>query len=113
LTGLVKTIDKQLQETRAIGTRSLGVYVIFCNNDPKMKERLESLITKEEWKQVVICTHDPKTPSKYQVAEEADLTVVVYENRRVSANFPLRKGALDDNKVKEIRNALTRVLPRK
>jgi hypothetical protein len=117
LTSLVKAIDRQLDETSArLGKRPdrLGVFVIFCNDDAKMNERLKDLAARERLRHVVLCTHNSAGPRRYQVAREADLTVVVYDpNEEVTANFPLRKGVLDEKKGKDILQAITRALPKR
>jgi hypothetical protein len=116
LTGLVKEIDRQLDATsaRGLGANKLGVFVVFCNDDAGLGQRLRDLIAKEGLKQVVLCTHNAAGPTRYRVAKEADLTVVIFEDRaRVAANFPLRKGDLDEARSQAIIKALTQVLPKK
>ena len=115
LTSLVKTIDRQLDEAsaRQPGSGTKGVFVIFCNDDAAMQQKLQALIGKEKLKQVVLCFGTSEGPAKYEVAEEAGLTVAIYENRVVKANFALRKGELNKDRTKEIIKALTQVLPRK
>ena len=114
MTSLVKTLDKQLDEmaTRP-GHDRPGVWVIFCNDDAGMQQKLKDLIAKEGVKQVVLSTHGAAGPKRYAVAPEADVTVVIYNNKKVTANFPLKKGGLGKDKAREITKALTQVLPRK
>jgi hypothetical protein len=51
---------------------------------------------------------------RYQVVREADLTAVVYDpNETVTANFPLKKGDLDEKKAKAILGAITQALSRR
>jgi hypothetical protein len=55
-------------------------------------------------------------PPDYAVAGEADVTVVVYSparrgEQRVTANFALRKGELNDAKIDDIVKAVAAVLP--
>jgi len=117
LTGLVKTIDRQLDETsarRPKGADRLGVFVIFCNDDPRMSDRLKELAAREGLKHVVLCTHNSAGPRRYNVARGADLTAVVYDpNETVTANFPLLKGELDEKKSKAVLQAITQALPRR
>jgi DNA-binding LacI/PurR family transcriptional regulator len=115
LTGLVKQIEKQMAETlaRAADANKLGVFIIFCNDDAGLKGQLEDLIAKKRLKQVVLCATNAEGPPRYRVAKEADFTVVIYEDKKVTANFALKKGALDKDKSKEIVKALTQVLPKK
>lgn len=116
LTGLVKRIDKQLDETMARQKRTakLGVFVIFCTDDANgMQPKLKELSAKEGLKQVVLCTFAAEGPRRYKVAKEAAFTVAVYKNHEdVSANFALKKGALDKDKADAIVKAVTTVLPK-
>lgn len=114
LTSLVKTIDRQLQESSArhrTGNK-LGVFVVFCSDDPALRPQLQTLIAKEGLKHIVLSTHNAAGPPKYRVAREAELTLVVYEHRdRVAANFVLDAEELTADRTKDIMKALTRVLP--
>ena len=116
LTSLVKTIDKQLGESSARhkGPNKLGVFVVFCSDDANLKQQLQNLIAKEGIKHVVlsISTQNAQGPPRYRIAREADLTVVVYQNRRrVAANFVVDSEDLTADRTKEIMEALKKVLP--
>ena len=95
LTSLVKQLDEQLEgrPSHPNGEGKLGVFVIFCSDDPRLGQQLKDLLAKEKLKNVVLCTTTPTGPPRYRVAKEADLTAAVYnDNRRVTANFALAKG---------------------
>jgi hypothetical protein len=116
LTGLVKKIDKQLEEASPYhkSSNKLGVFVVFCTDDAGFPRRLPDLIAKDQLKQIVLSSTNAAGPPKYRVAKEADLTIVIYANRNsVVANFALRKGELDENRTEAILKALTQVLPKK
>lgn len=114
LTGLVKRIDRRLDGPNALrrGASKLGVFVVVCNDDAGLQERLQALADKEQLKHVVLCAHKSGGPPRYRVAPEADLTVVIYkDSERVAANFPLKKGDLTEDRAAEVLRALTRALP--
>lgn len=52
---------------------------------------------------------DPVGPPSYRLADDADLTVVLFENKKVIANFAFRAGELDDAAVKRVADQLTRL----
>ena len=52
---------------------------------------------------------DPVGPPSYKLADEADVTVVLFENKKVVANFAFRAGELDDAAVKRVAEQLTRL----
>jgi hypothetical protein len=114
LTSLVKTIDKQLEKSSAglkKGVGKLGVFVIFLNEDPGLKTQLQDLIARESVKRVVLTTHKAQAPSRYRIAREAELTVVIYRHDNdVIANFVLDAEELAE-RSDDIMKALRKVLP--
>jgi hypothetical protein len=52
---------------------------------------------------------DPVGPPSYKLADDSDVTVVVFENRKVLANFAFRKGQLDAASVKKVAAELARL----
>jgi hypothetical protein len=52
---------------------------------------------------------DPVGPPSYKLAENADVTVVVFTQRKVVANFAFRQGELDESAVKRIADELSRL----
>jgi hypothetical protein len=116
LTGLVKKIDQKINEAagKYTGGRQLGTYIIF-NQADGLADQLRSMAKTEDLKRVSLCI--AAVPPKYEVANEAALTVVIYNPARrnqqaVTANFALRKGELDESKIDDIVEALTKVLPK-
>lgn len=115
MTSLVKKIDQRLDAAARKGARSPGVYVIFVDNAGGLDRQLRELAEKETLKRVSLCIGPP--PGDYEVAREAEVTVVIYRVGRrrrepVTANFALRKGELDEAKADAIVKALSDVLPR-
>jgi len=52
---------------------------------------------------------DPVGPPSYKLAQDADITVVLFVERKVVANFAFRQGELDDTAVKRISEELSRL----
>jgi hypothetical protein len=52
---------------------------------------------------------DPVGPPSYKLADDADVTVIVFENRKVRANFAYRKGELNDAAVKTVSEHFARL----
>jgi hypothetical protein len=113
LTSLVKKIDERM--LAAVKTpRQPGAYVLFMNNGNGLDQRLRRLAEAEAIQRVALGIGVP--PKDYEVANAADLTVVVYSperrgEQRVTANFALRKGELNDAKIDAIVKAIADVLP--
>ena len=115
MTSLVKKIDQRMDAAAGKTPRSLGAYVIFVSNADGLDRRLREMAEKEPLKRVSLSIGAP--PKNYEVADEADVTVVVYNPGRrsqqsVTANFALRKGELDEAKIDAIAKALSDVLPK-
>jgi hypothetical protein len=118
LTGLVKKIDQAVEEAsakRPANSRGLGVFVVFDGNSDGLDKRLLGMAEKEGLKRVNLCIGDP--PDDYELAGEADVTVVIYTvgrrpQQKVTANFALRKGELDEATADAILKALSDVLPK-
>jgi hypothetical protein len=114
LTSLVKKIDQRMQAAVGKTPRQLGAYVMFLQDSDGLDQRLRGLAEKEAIRRVALGVGAP--PKDYEVANEADVTVVVYSPERrgrqqVTANFALRKGELNDGKADEIVKAIAAVLP--
>ena len=52
---------------------------------------------------------DADGPPAYKLARDADVTVLLFVNRKVVANFAFRAGELTDAKVEEVAKALPRL----
>lgn len=95
--------------------RTLGVYVIFDGTTASLAEQLRGMAEKEALKRVSLCVGAP--PKDYEIAKEADMTVVIYSagrrtQQKVAANFAIRKGELDEAKADAIIKVLSEVLPK-
>lgn len=114
MASLVKKIDKHMQATVGQTQRPLGAYVMFMNDSKELDQRLRAWAEKDGIQRVPFGIGAP--PADYAIANEADVTVVVYNperrgRQRVMANFALRKGELTDAKADEIVRAVSAVLP--
>ena len=116
MTGLVKKIDEKMIEAagKHPGGQKLGAYVIF-GDSTGLADQLRGLGKKQDLKGVSLCIG--AVPPRYELNQDADLTVVIYNPARrnqqtVQANFALRKGELDETQRDAIVAALTKVLPK-
>ena len=50
-------------------------------------------------------------PPSYRLSRDADVTVLLYVNRKVVANFAFREGELDESRVADVLKALPEILP--
>jgi hypothetical protein len=107
LTSLVKKVDEATAKHKA---DRMGSFVVFCTDDQSMKKKLEDLIKKENIKQTVLTIDTPAGPDGYDVAKEADVTVVLYVQKTVKVNRAYGKGQFTEKDVTRILAHLPEIL---
>jgi hypothetical protein len=111
LTSLVKKIDEATEKN---SKAHMGSFVVFCNDDEKMEEKLKALAKKEGLKKTVLTLVDRKAgPPGYKLHPDADVTVVLYNNRKTRAEFAYKKGEFKDKDVEAVLGDLSKILPSK
>ena len=89
----------------------MGSFVVFMSEDEKLGDSLKKLAEKESIKQTVFTIDNPAGPKAYNVAKEADVTVVLYNNRKVMANYAFKKGELNAAAIEKILADVPKILP--
>jgi isopentenyl diphosphate isomerase/L-lactate dehydrogenase-like FMN-dependent dehydrogenase len=101
LTSLVKKIDAINADNPKIGS-----FVVFMSDEEKLADNIKDLAKNAGLKKTVLTLDNPTGPQAYKIAKDADVTVVLYNNRNVKANFAFRKGELNDAAVEKIISAV-------
>src|SRR5262245_52604893 len=97
LTSLVKKLDS---ETAKHADCSMGSFIVFCAGESdKLETQLKDLAKKEDLKKIVLTIDNPAGPANYEVAKDADVTVVLYTKGNVKANHSFKKGELNDKAI--------------
>jgi hypothetical protein len=114
LTSLVKKIDQTVHEASAKrpGGQNLGTFLIIGDAAGRA-DQLHEMAKKEVLHRVTLCIG--AAPPRYEVSNEAEVTVVIYTvgrpgRQEVVANFALRQGELNKTKCDAIVAALSKVL---
>lgn len=110
LTSLVKKIDEATDKNR--GCR-MGSFVVFCSDEEGLKKKLEDLADKENLKHTVLTIDNPAGPEGYDIAKDADVTVLLYVGQKVKVNHAYKKGDLTDREAARIVSELPKILPEK
>lgn len=110
LTGLVKQIDKATAKNEKA---EMGSFVVFLNDEEALKEKLEKLAAKEKIQHTILTIDNPAGPTKYRIAKDADVTIVLYVKGVVKANHAFRKGELKGADVDKVLADLVTILPAK
>jgi hypothetical protein len=107
LTSLVKKID---EETAKNSSAKMGSFVVFCNDSPDLEKQLKDLAEQQKLTKLILSIDNPAGPKGYEVAKDADVTIVFYNKRKVEANFVYRKGELKEEDVSKIVADLPKIL---
>jgi hypothetical protein len=109
LTKLIKAIDA---ETLKNGKAEMVSFVVFLSNDEKLGEQLKKVAEKEGIKKTILSIDNPSGPEDYNVAKDADVTVVLYRDFTVAANHAFRKGQLDEKAIAQVVSSVPKILPK-
>jgi len=110
LTSLVKKIDAATAKNSSC---KMGSFIVFCSDEEGLEAKLKALAGKEKLDHIVLTIDNPQGPPKYKVAKDADVTVVLYEARKVKANYAFKKGELGDSDIEKIVADVSKIIPEK
>jgi hypothetical protein len=110
LTSLVKKID---EATAKNSDARMASWVVFCNDDEGLEKKLKDFIDKEKIKKTVLAIGDNAGPEDYNIAKDADVTVLLYVKKTVKVNYSFKKGQMTDKDVDKILADLSKILPDK
>jgi hypothetical protein len=108
LISLLKQIDAV---TAAHQDCKMGSFVVFLSDDPGLPATLKQIAEQEHVRTTILCTGTPAGPVKYQIAGDADVTVILYTHHTVKANYAFRKGELTESTAAAIPMDLGQILP--
>ena len=110
LTSLVKKIDEATDKNHDC---RMGSFVVFCSDEEGLKNKLEKLADKQKLKRTILTIDNPAGPEGYDIAKDADVTVLLYTKQKVKVNHVYKKGELTEREVKRILSELPKILPEK
>ena len=110
LTSLVKKIDEATAKNK---TARMGSFVVFLNDNEKLEGQLKDLAKKEKINNCVLTIDNSAGPNGYDIAKEADVTVVLYSKKNVKVNYAFKKGELKDGDIEKIVADVQKILPEK
>lgn len=107
---LVKLIAKLEARMAADGGRELGCFVVFLGEQEKLQPILAEVARKQRLKHVILSIDAAAGPAGFNVARDADVTVVLYREHAVRANHAFAKGRLTDQSADAILADLPKIL---
>jgi len=107
LTQLIKQIDMATAKNK---DARMGSFVVFLSDSEGLTDQLKSLVNKENIKNTVLAVDNPAGPKNYNVAKDASITVVLYEDHTVRSNYSFRKGELTEKAITRIVNDIPKIV---
>ncbi len=111
LTALIKKID----EATAKNTKAeMGSFVVFLHDEDKdFVGQLKEVVKKDGLKSCILSVLDDKAgPKGYAINKDADVTVVLYTDHTVKANYAFKKGELKTTDADKIVADVSKILPK-
>jgi hypothetical protein len=107
LAELVKKVDAATVKN---SNAKMGSFVVFLSDNEELAPKLKGWADKEKVENCILSIDNPAGPKGYKVAKDADVTVVLYTDHKVKANFAYGKGEMKDKDVEEIVAAIPQIL---
>jgi hypothetical protein len=108
LTTLIKKIDVATQHNK---NHEMGSFVVFLSDKEGLDKELKSMANAAGLKKIVLAIDNPAGPQKYKVAKDADVTVVLYTEHLVKANYAFKKGELKNTDIDQIVADVAKIVP--
>lgn len=109
VTKLIKQIDAATNKNKSA---RMGSFVVFLSDDENLAKQLKAMAEKEKIDTCVLSIDNPAGPKPYKVSKDADVTVVLYTDHQVKANFAFAKGELKDQDIDTIVGSVSKILPK-
>jgi len=110
LTDLIAKIDAATAKNRDC---KMGSFVVFLSDDESLQKKLKEIARNKNLKHTVLSIDNPAGPKDYNVSKDADVTVVLYTEAKVKANYAFKKGELKDKDVEKIVADVSKIVPQK
>jgi hypothetical protein len=104
---LLKALD---DATLKNSKKEMGSFAVFLSDSEELFESLKGTASKQGLKECVVAIDNPGGPQEYNIAKEAEVTVIFYNKQTVQANFVFRKGELNDKAIATIVKDLSKIV---
>jgi len=93
--------------------QELGTFVVFLKDSETFRKSLDDVCQAQRFQHMILSIEDPSELKTYKLADDADLTVVLYSDLIVRANHAYKRGELNDRAIETIVADLAKILPTK
>ncbi|QJW97312.1 hypothetical protein [Frigoriglobus tundricola] len=106
---LLKALDA---ETVKHAKADMFSFAVFTGNKALLEPQLKEAAKKADLKKIVLAIEDATDPipAKYNLNKDADVTVILYVNRVVKANYSFAKGALTDKDIDAVVKDVSKIV---
>jgi hypothetical protein len=108
LVALIKQVDAA---TAAHADCRMGSFVVFLSDSADLPGTLRQVAEREHIQRTILSTDAPAGPRRYNIAADADVTVILNTHRTVKANYAFRKGELNDRAIATVIGDIAKILP--
>jgi len=110
VTPAVKKLITTLDECTAKHTDAkMGSFFVFCSDEEGLADQLKKVAKDADLKKVVLSIDNTAGPKGYNVSKEAGVTVVLYKEHSVKANFAFKKGEFTEKDIENIVKAVPKI----
>ncbi len=102
---LMKKLDAAVAKS---GQEKMGAAVIFLSTEDNIKETVSAMQKDNGIKNVSLAVDGPKGPEAYKVSKDADVTVILYNKKKVVANHSFDK--FDAESVEKVAGSLSKLM---
>jgi hypothetical protein len=110
LTRLLRRLDAATAKHQSA---RLASSMVWLTTDAELPKRVRAIAEKERIQHTTLRTYKPEGPKGYGVAQEADITVVLFTDRVVKATHAFRKGELTDGAIDNVMGDISKIVPAK
>ena len=108
LTSLVKKVDAINKDQG----KKMGSFVVILGDEEGTEKKLKDLAEKQKLEKTILTTFAKQDgPENYEIAKDADVTVICYKSKTVKTNRAFKKGefkAADVDKI--IKEDLSKII---
>lgn len=110
VTTLIKKLDRL---TSSNADAKMGSFAVFCSDQENLEKTLKNLAGEQRLKSLVLAIDNPAGPQAYHIAQDADVTVVLYNEFTVRSNHAYKTGELSQTGINAIVADVSKILPTK
>jgi hypothetical protein len=109
---LIKLMKRIDQATDKNQKQSMGSFAVFLSDADNLEKELKELAKKEHIQHCILTIDKPEGPEGYNIAPDAEVTIVLYAKLTVKANHTFKKGGLNDKAINAVVADLSKILPK-